>query len=265
MNNLESKKELGKLEKIKQDGLENLQVVLDFDRTITGPTPHGRPAPSMISFLRESDILGEEYFERANALFAHYHPIEISNDISLEEKNSLMHEWWVKHIELLIEYKLTLEQILEISSSPNLVLRDGAKDFFLFCSTRNIPIIIFSANVLGSESISNFLKMNNVNYPNIKIITNELTFNEQGEVVNFKEPIIHSENKNETILDVEKIMQRKNTILAGDGLADANMISDSDGRNVYRIVVNDSEDKRKFRESFDDTTNNFDYILSLIK
>jgi HAD superfamily hydrolase (TIGR01544 family) len=253
-----------KLEKIKQDGLDNLQFVLDFDRTITGPVGDLQ-APPMISFLRNSDILGEEYRQEANANFEYYYPFEKSDDISKEEKNKLMSEWWEKHLDLLKKYKLNVDKIKQIAYSENLVLREGVKELFEFCFHNNIPIIIFSAGLLGKGSILLFLERFQINFKNIQIVINELIYDELGYVSGHRQPIIHSENKNESILELENVKQRKNTILAGDGIGDSTMVLDRNGSIVYRIGICDSkkqEDIEKYNKNFDVVTDNFHNLLN---
>jgi 5'-nucleotidase len=257
---------MNKIESIIQDGFENLQIVLDFDRTITGPV-NNEPAPPMISFLRNSDMLGEEYKKQAQANFEHYYKFEKDHTLTHQEKSKLMHEWWAKHLQMLSDFKLTKGKILTIANSENLILRMGVKEFFAFCFDKNIPIIIFSAGILGSESIREFFIRFNIDTANIKIITNELVF--ESEVVKgFREPIIHSENKDESVFKEEGIIQRKNTILAGDGIGDSKMVTDMPGSVVYRIGVLDSHtesEKEIYLKHFDEVTNNFNDIIEKLK
>jgi 5'-nucleotidase len=257
-----------KLKQILEEGLENLQVVLDFDRTITGPKSTGESAPPMIAFLRNSDMLGEKYREAAQTNFEYYRPLELSGELSHEEKSRSMHEWWSKHLQLLVDFGLTRDKIAQIANSPDLICRNGVVDFMKFCEANYIPVIVFSAGILGSESIKLFLERYGAYSTNVKIITNELVFNEDGKVTGFREPIIHSENKSEEVFEVEGVVQRKNTILAGDGLGDVKMVLDKPGSLVYRYAVLDnitSEIKNKYLVSFDEVVADFGVILSELK
>jgi HAD superfamily hydrolase (TIGR01544 family) len=261
---------LNKIDKIKKDGYENLQIVLDFDRTITGPV-NSEPAPPMISFLRNSDMLGEEYKKNAQANFEHYYKFEKSHELSQSEKTLLMHEWWEKHLLQLVEYKLTKDKIRIITESEHLILRSGVSDFVKFCNINNISVIIFSAGILGSESIMIFLERWGIKIDNLKIIINELVFNDSSQVVGFKEPIITSENKDESVFEVEGIKQKKNTILFGDGISDAQMVVDKDDSVVYRVGILDKKmdltdenfevEKNIYLNHFDEVTDNFRDIL----
>ncbi len=265
---------LNKLDKIVSDGYDNLQIVLDFDRTVSGPV-NSEPAPPMISFLRNSDMLGDEYKKQAQANFEHYYKFEKSHDLSHQEKSLLMHEWWEKHLCLLVHYKLTKEKIYKIATSENLILRKGVKEFLEFCFNQNISIIIFSAGLLGSESVRIFLDKHKINFSNIKIIINELVFNEAGEVTNFKEPIITSENKDESIFEIEGVTKKNNSILVGDGISDAKMVLDKNNSVVYRVGILDRKkdlsdedfnvEKNIYLNHFDEVTDNFYDILEKLK
>jgi HAD superfamily hydrolase (TIGR01544 family) len=252
-----------KLQKIKKEGLGNLQIVLDFDRTITAHSEAGKQAPSLVHFLRLSQILGEEYHLQANANFNYYFPYENDHTMNEREQEKMMEEWWKKHLDLVVYHGLTLAQIKEIAESSELILREGLKELFDFAKERKIPIIIFSANVLGKESIEFFLKRFGIDLENIHIVTNELHFNEEGKSFRFSDKVVHSKNKDENL--ISENLKRKNTILAGDGLGDAQMVVDEEGGIVYRIAVLDEIPEEKlgaYRKLFDDiispaTTLNF--------
>lgn len=244
-----------KLEKIKKDGLENLQFVLDFDRTITGPKKDGSAAPPLVSFLRESDYLGEEYRSQAQANFETYHPIELSASIDTKEKTAKMEEWWNKHLKMIERdggFGLTRGIIEKIVNSDELRPRDGIKEVFEFCAVNKIPVIIFSAGILGSESILGFLKRYKFPTDSLEIVTNELIFDTDGFVVGHKKPIVHSENKSEDVIKQHAL--KRNTILFGDGLGDATMVHDGIGKIVLRIAVSDEKNRgndEKFKKDFD--------------
>ena len=95
-------------------------------------------------------------------------------------------------------------------------------------------------------------------YNNIHIISNTLKFDKNGLFVKVIEPIIHSMNKNETIIKdlkvFKKIKNRKNVILLGDGLGDINMADGFDYNKIIKIgFLNDNIDKKIgfFKENYD--------------
>jgi HAD superfamily hydrolase (TIGR01544 family) len=260
--------------KLKQtivEGLESLQIVLDFDRTITAHPEAGKQAPSLISFLRLSQVLGEEYYKVSNDNFNYYFPFENDHTMNPIEHRKMMEEWWRKHLDLVVYHGLTLDQVKQISENLEILLREGLKELFDFAKENNIPVIIFSANVLGKESIEFFLKRFEVDLENIHIVTNELNFDKEGKSLGYNNNFVHSENKNEKL--IPNNLKRKNTILAGDGLGDAEMVKDEEGRTVFRIAVLDKVEESKlqaYHELFDEIISplsvlNFSEIVKFLK
>ena len=76
--------------KIKADGPEKFHVLADFDRTLTRAFTDGKEYPSLISVLRNDGYLTPDYPVKAQALYDQYHPIEIDQNISCEEKKATM-------------------------------------------------------------------------------------------------------------------------------------------------------------------------------
>lgn len=226
-----------KLYKIREDGLENLQIVLDFDRTITAHRESGKQATSLVHFLRNSDVLGEIYANKANANFNKYFPFENDHTMDGDEQKRMMEKWWHEHLQMVVDHGLTLSHVRQIAENSDLLIREGLQDFFNFANENNIPVIIFSANVLGKESIEFFLKRFGLDTTNVQILTNELDFDENGISRGYNKRVVHSKNKNEEL--IAENLKRKNTILAGDGLGDADMVRDEEGRTVYRLAVLD--------------------------
>jgi 5'-nucleotidase len=87
---------------------------------------------------------------------------------------------------------------------------------------KKIPLLILSASGLGYDSIYYCLKHENKLYDNIDIISNDFVRDEDGKAIGVREPIIHSFNKDETVVKnfpiYEEIKDRKNILLLGDGL-----------------------------------------------
>jgi 5'-nucleotidase len=86
----------------------------------------------------------------------------------------------------------------------------------------NIPLVILSASGLGYESIYyTFEKIHKLTN-NIDIISNAFIRDEDGKAIAVREPIIHSFNKDETVVKnlpiYNEIKDRKNVLLLGDGI-----------------------------------------------
>lgn len=271
-DNLEQAKE-----KIRQDGMEKLQVVSDFDKTLTSCFINGKKIASLISILRDEHYLTSDYSAKAQALYDKYHPVETDPNIPFEEKKMLMREWWTVHYDLLVKSGLHKKDLEKAVQSENLKLRSGAGKFFDFLHSHNIPLLILSAAGLGAETISLYLQKYNKLYDNVQIISNAFIFNEDGLVVGVKEPIVHTFNKDYTTVKqypiFEKLKERKNIILLGDSLGDADMMNGFEYDAIIKIgFLNengaDAAAMQSFREKFDIVILNdeqMDYINELMK
>jgi len=262
-----------KIEQIKSDGVNELHIVADFDRTLTKAFVEGQKTHTGIAQIREGKYLTEDYAPRAHALFDKYHPIEISDSIPPEEKNKKMTEWWSKHQELLVECGMDMSIISDIIKKKRIHLREGVLEFLDNLHDGSIPFVIFSAGI--GELIEKLFKSEGKLYNNIHVISNFFKFNKEGKVIGYKDKIIHVFNKNEGQLKdspyYEKVKDRKNVILLGDGLGDLGMIEGLEHDNVIKIgFLNENVDEklRLYSRKFDvvilhDGT--FDYVNELLK
>jgi len=229
------------LENMKKDWLENLHILADFDNTLTKAFVNNKKTPSLVAAIRWKDwLLWEECSREDTKLFEKYYPIEVDPNISLEEKSKYMYEWWEKSFNLFIKYWLS-KDILEKIWKTNLIeFRGWVREFFEFTFKNNIPVIIISASWLWVESIEILLKNHNLNYWNIKIISNNYIWDNSWKAIWYKKPIIHSFNKWETVLKefpeiFGKIQNRKNVILLWDSLWDHHMVDWFDYINLIKI------------------------------
>lgn len=248
-------------EKIKEAGCAKLHVLADFDRTLTYGSVDGKKTPSIISMLRDGKHLNEGYAKIANALFEKYHHFETDPNISLAEKKSAMQEWWETHNRLLIESGLRFVDLEDIVANGHVKFRDGVQEFLDFLRARNIPLVIFSSSGCG-DAIQLFFKKINRDYPNIFYVTNKFEWASDGRAIRAKEPIIHSANKDETLLKeipevYSAVKDRTNVVLLGDNIEDIGMIEGFNYDNLLKIgFLNFDFDKLR-----DDYKKNFDIIL----
>ena len=238
-----------KKKRISEGGKRKLHVFTDFDRTLTKAFVDGEETPSIISELRKGDYISKEYVIKAQELADTYRLIEFNPHISLEEKKKPMHEWWSKHFELLIESGLNKKHIKQIIDNGKIQFREDATGFLDLLYKNNIPLVIISSSGLGEDSISMFLYKEGRMYPNIYIVSNKYIWDEDGNAIGIKKPIIHVMNKNETVLKdysfFSKIKDRKNVLLLGDSLGDVEMIHGFDYDNLLKIgFLNENESPR---------------------
>ncbi len=264
-----------KKKRIINAGSKNLHVLSDFDRTITsGTTPEGKRTETVISKLRsDPKYLGEEYLKKAHELFDIYHPIEISTEIPFEEKKAKMYEWWMRHFDLLVKYKFNKQVIKKVVEEKPLRFRKGALEFISLLYSKDIPLIFMSA--APGDLLIEYLKKNHLLTPNVHVISNRYEYDEKGNAVRILEPIIHVLNKSEVSLKdfplYEQIKNRKNIILLGDDVSDAEMAEGFDYNDIIRIgFLNENIKERlnTFKDKFDVVIlndGNMDFVNDLIK
>lgn len=228
---------------------DNFYVVADFDKTITEGY-----SISTWGVMANARNVAPDYTQRRTALYNHYRPIEIDSTISDEEKSKEMADWWNAHIALFYEYELREESLNEAASKGGLKYREGAKVFLKQMNDLNIPVIIISAGV--GNVIEKFLKDNGDYYPNIKIISNFIIF-ENGKIKEMSGEPIHALNKNIVKLDEnskKEIESKDYILLAGDGLADLKMIPEEDKKKAITVGFLDEnveENLEYFNKEFD--------------
>ncbi len=253
-----------KIEAIRKEGASSLHVLSDFDRTLTKAFFKEEKIPSLISHLRNGHYLTKDYAEKAQTLFNKYHPIELSDKITKEEKSKAMLEWWSAHYKLLVKSGLnekTIKQALkDIIQEGKIKLRKGAAEFLQKLNQDNIPLIILSSAGIGNM-VTEFLKEQNLMFNNIHFIGNTLKFDKAGNFAGIKDnKIIHVLNKHEAEIKnlpiYEEIKQRKNIILLGDSIDDLGLAQGVQHKNIIKIgFLNFSE------QSLEEFQKNFDVII----
>lgn len=236
------------LNKIKLEK-DNFYVLADFDRTIT--SGDGESTWGLIS---KSKYMDDAYKQERQKLFELYRPIEIDCSIDYDTKNEHMINWWKSHINLLLKYNLNENVIKDIIDKNYLKFRQGAKEFLKSMYEQNVPVIIISAGI--GNIINEFLISQNANYENIHIISNFIDFKE-GKINKFNNYIIHSLNKNMTILPdnlKQELSNRKNILLLGDGLDDIRMCTQEKRKDTIAVGFLEEkieENLSSFRKLYD--------------
>lgn len=251
-----------KIEIIKKDGVDKLQIISDFDATLTMAwNLDGSKSSNSISVFRNEGYLGDDYVKESTALFEKYHPIEVDETISIDEKNDAMVEWWSKHFDLLVKYGITKDVISDVVENRLIHVRRGFENFLDLIIRNQIPLLIFSSGV--GDLIKFYLESIGRNNENIHIVSNIWKYDEKGKFIGLDNHLIHSQNKN--MVDVSKtkyfgdVKNRKNIILMGDSLGDLKMSEGFDYDNIITIGFfnkkkSDSDydiAREKYEDSFD--------------
>gem|GEM_PF-2861962 len=80
-------------EKIDRMRLEKLHIVADFDNTMTQDNDF-----TSWGLFKESGLMPAEYVVERDKHYSFYHPKELDNTLSNDEKNKWMKEWWSTHL-----------------------------------------------------------------------------------------------------------------------------------------------------------------------
>ena len=268
-----------KIEVFKKEGKFFIHILSDFDRTLTKSFSNNQKTPSLISQLRNGNYLSKEYAEKAHDLFNKYHLIEVSQTLNEDEKSKAMLSWWKEHYELLVksglDEKTMARAIEDMIKTGSISLRAGADIFLKNLKREDIPLVIMSSSGIGNMVID-FLEMQNLMFSNIHFIGNTLEFDNKGRFIGIKDnKIIHVFNKHEIEIKnlpvYDKIKDRKNIILLGDGLGDLGMLRGLNYNNLIKIGFfnyAEEENLEDFKKNFDIIITNdgsFEYVNELLK
>ncbi|MGE0793009.1 MAG: hypothetical protein AB7V77_02385 [Candidatus Woesearchaeota archaeon] len=262
-----------KISKIKADGKNKLHIVSDFDRTLTYCFVDGKKLGSAYALIRDGGYLSEEYCKKAFELYDNYHEIELDSNLDIKYKSKKMKEWWEKHKQLFIDYKMNTQVIQHIMKRYPKIFRDKSLEMFDILNENNIPLLIFSSGI--GNFIKGYLEKENKLTPNIYIISNTFLFDELGFVKDYENDIIHVFNKSEVSIKdkdyLNSIEKRHNVILLGDSIGDLGMTEGIAHETILRIgFLNENIEERlnEFLENFDvvlTNDQNMNYIVDLLK
>ncbi|XP_072343754.1 cytosolic 5'-nucleotidase 3-like isoform X4 [Scyliorhinus torazame] len=242
---------------IRAGGASKLQVITDFDMTLTCFANEGKRSPTCHNIIQDSKLISEECRIKLKDLFKTYYPIEIDPSRSIEEKFPLMIEWWTKVHEQLVGQRIQKSKLDKTVRESGAQLRDGYKIFFDRLHQYNVPVFIFSAGV--GDILEEIIRQLGVYHRNVTVVSNFMDFDENGLLKGFKGEIIHVYNKREGALrnteHFQQLGEYSNIILLGDSLGDLSMADGVQNQeNILKIgFLNDKVDQLldKYLASYD--------------
>ncbi|XP_029491632.1 cytosolic 5'-nucleotidase 3-like [Oncorhynchus nerka] len=230
-------------------GTSTIQVISDFDMTLTRFAYNGKRCPTSHNILDNSKLISEECKAQLKDLLNTYYPIEIDSKRTAEEKLPLMVEWWTKAHTLLVQQRIRKDLLKDMVKESDAMLREGYQLFFDHLQEHSIPLLIFSAGL--GDVLEEVIRQAGVFHPNVKVFSNYMDFDETGVLKAFKGELIHIYNKREGALlntgHFQELKSRHNVLLLGDSLGDLTM---ADGvhsmENILKIgFLNDKVEERK--------------------
>ncbi|XP_071491682.1 cytosolic 5'-nucleotidase 3-like [Diadema antillarum] len=249
-----------KIRQIVADGPDKLQVIADFDRTLTRFECNGRTILTSHGILCHSTLLPASFREAARKLKDRYFPLETSNDISAEERYKYMVEWWSGTNSLLVDCRVYRGDIKRMVADSGVMLREGVSQTFRRCHDAGVPFLIFSGGMgdILTEVIHQFAQL----LPNMHVVSNFMVFDKEEKLIGFKGDIIHTCNKHEVARHHPDYFannkSRTNVILLGDMLGDLRMAEGFPGaKNILTVgYLNDN-----IEASLESYMANFDIVL----
>ncbi|KAF7648658.1 hypothetical protein LDENG_00153570 [Lucifuga dentata] len=248
------------LQSMVKSGSNTLQVISDFDMTLTRFAYNGKRCPTCHNILDNSKLISNDCKEKLKELLNMYYPIEIDSSRSIEEKLPLMVDWWTKAHELLVQQKIKKDLLAMVVRESDAMLREGYQLFFDHLHEHSIPLLIFSAGI--GDILEEVIRQAGVFHPNVNVFSNYMDFDETGVLKAFKGELIHIYNKREGALlntgHFQELRTRPNVLLLGDSLGDLTMADGvQDMENILKIgFLNDKVEERK--QSY---LNSYDIVL----
>nr|CAG8443365.1 11859_t:CDS:2 [Entrophospora candida]CAG8446124.1 8714_t:CDS:2 [Entrophospora candida] len=248
-----------KLNKIIEDGFDNLHIISDFDATMTSYWFDDKKRnPSSHSILGKSERLSDQFRARIKEIDEKYYSIEIDPYKSKQEKLPYMLEWWGKAHDLLIGEKISKDDVTRIATETPVKMRPGLDSLVKTCSEKKVPLLVFSAGI--GNVIEQVLRSKNLyDQDNMHIVSNQMGFNPTTGICDrFEEPLVHIFNKSEVVVKESPyhaaIEDRRNVILLGDSMGDLQMssgISHDVSLTIAFLNVRIDEHLDEYLKSFD--------------
>ncbi|PKL37132.1 hypothetical protein CVV38_04595 [Candidatus Peregrinibacteria bacterium HGW-Peregrinibacteria-1] len=263
----------GSLKEVFSDGVDKVHVLADFDGTLTREYVDGQKVSSIIAVLRDQPgFLPEEYRKEAYELYEKYAGLERDHSLSLVERKAKMAEWWELHKRLLIRFGLKREYLEGVAKTDSIVFREGVEDFLRVMSEIGVPVVVFSASGLG-EVIPMYCENGGVNFSNMYYVVNRFVWDAEGRAVDFCRPVIHTLNKDETVLsdfeEVESVVEgRRRVLLLGNNIGDLGMVKGFETDALVSIGFVDEVEDSKYGElsgAFDHVEVSYQKINKIIK
>ena len=227
---------------IKNSNKTNTLILTDFDYTFSKRFDKKTNVQlySTYDFIDQSN-LGKSInlTERNGELRKKYLPYETDVSLELNERISMIKEWFIKALYLYMECKFTykdLETMIEegLNKENKFLFKDCFVEYFEKLIQLDLPIIIMSGGI--KEIIDILLKKYIKNYEELKnnnkiiILANYFYFNEESGIVeNFDlENLIFTFNKSISVKNLinSKFKNIQYIIALGDHLNDIDMVKD---------------------------------------
>lgn len=212
--------------RLAEAGSQHLQVIVDFDHTLTQfVLPDGRPAPMCHDVVEHSSFMPEAFREGYRQLWADQHAAHASG-------SQHWADWWDRSHKLMVEHGLKRRWLPEMVRDSGMRCRERCREFFDLARRYEVPVLIASAGI--TQVIQHVLELEGVQLDGrVRILANEMHFDEaSGVLVGFSEPTLHAFAKASVGPREREYFARigrKHAILAGDSLTDCDCLKNIAG------------------------------------
>ena len=150
-----------------------------------------------------------------------------------------MEAWYKQANELLQETGMKKEMFNQFVKTSNVEFRDHTKHMLDYLSKAQVPVLVMSAG-LGDILVEVMEAKDVYHRSNTKVVSNFLSYNEEGRVIGLEGKMIHVYNKNENAIHDSEYFQtlkgRGNVLLLGDSIGDLRMADGvSNAENILKI------------------------------
>ena len=235
-----------KLLLMKDDGINELQIVSDFDQTTTCFNINGEQCCSIFGSFRKTDITSHTFKKTTESLYHSYGPIEIDPNIDIQHKKLLLRDWYEAVKVAFLHENLTKNKCLCVLHDANIGVRYGYREFFNICKVLNLPYYMISGGVTQIVQTILAKAADLHQYPNFFTFSNDMVFDKEGNLVDMHMKVYATTK--DGILDKRKFTFKKNTLLLGDLITDYDMASKMASKNLVAIGFLEKKKEAKLEE-----------------
>lgn len=215
------------IEKLMENGPDNLQVITDFDYTLSKHHTKDKTLTPAADIIRMSSHMSDEFRMRSRQRFDKLLPIELDASLTIEQKIPAVIASFEEGFADIVDSKVVNRKVLAqmiSEAGDDFQLRDRCHETLQCLYNAKIPVLIFSAGF--GDLVKGILHKHNLYYSNINVIGNFMEFDDCDRLVGFHRPLIHTFNKNSSVIPAncfDELSYRNNVILLGDSIGDVSM------------------------------------------
>ncbi|BET01464.1 Pyrimidine 5'-nucleotidase (UMHypothetical protein-1) [Nesidiocoris tenuis] len=245
-----------KIEKLVEGGFDKLQIITDFDRTLSKYHHNGEIMKSSYMVFETIPVLPPNFISETDKLYKKFRAIEDDPKMTIEQKLPYMEEWWRLSERLFVGMPCNQQLIKQAVIDCDLNLRTGTHTAFNRLREAAVPILVFSAGL--GDVVKAVLEHEHLMHENVHVVSNFFRI-ENNQITSFLGEQIHIFNKNQHAIEntsyFQDVSHRPNVILMGDSLGDANMDEGVHGDvvtvKIGFLSVNMDEYLPQYLEKFD--------------